>query len=692
MKKCLILAVLLLNAIVIKAQSANLDREYFNVSHVVLPSNPILNDADRTYNLRVLNTIDKQARKDIVRNDINIQGYTKLPNKGVLDIAIEINPVQIGEVEIKKTEIENKDKEGNVKSITRIYNVIFPYQTNGKMVVLNTISGETKSFNYGKSEVFRSKDFKTNTLANDYYKNNYTNLRDGFNTSFFNTVVSNANTRLNSLYGYKIKSGQDYFWILDSKKHPETPKHKEMYEVMKTAFSKMRSDLAVDELALELAPAIAYFESVPANYPGDKKRIRKLKYASYYNLAQLYYYLDQPEKVIEYSEKLIANNYDKSDGKSMIKYANALRKDLDKNQVKSRHFKVVTEDRSNDPSLQPAVVEAPIVKTIIIEKKDPDFLVLQGSVEQINDQLKKVLYSINVARQIWTTSYIHPGPYIYNQSNKQIIGRKYYEAYENRESDVLFTIEGDHIVGATMKDFETTLYWINNQLTRIHAPGLSQFNFDISYDSDKRPIAFSNTYDREGTDYLTTVAYDGLRISKIIRNWNTGSRKWTHTIRTMEEVGDTIVTKEIMYKQRKKNKPENILHEYVYKSKRIGDKYLVSINPFGGIREYTYNDDGLIEISKSFDKDNRTVDQNFYYEGTKKTQRVLVRKKDGIMYEREILNYVDLKKTDATSPEYQWRKGTYRFNENNELVWEARNSQWRKKINGAWTGWQYFRM
>ncbi len=691
MKKNFIVALLFLNFIGVKAQSANLDREYFKVSHIVLPSNPILNDSDRTYNLRVLNTIDQQSRKDIVRNDINIQGFTKLPSGGVLDISIEINPVQIGEIDIKKTEIENKDKEGNVKSITRIYNVIIPYRTNGKMVIRNTLSGETKSYNYGKGETFESKDFKSHTSANEYYKNNYPNLKDGFNNTFFEAVVSNANNRLNGLYGYTIKSGQDHFWILDSRKHPETLKHKEMYELMKEAFaSKMKSNAATDELASALAPAIAYFEGVPARYPGDKKRIRKLKYASYYNLAQIYYYLDQPEKVIEYSEKLIENNYDKSDGKSMIKYANSLRKDLDKNQVTSRHFEVVTEDRSNDASLQPEVVETPVVETIIIEKKDPEFYVPTGSIDEINKFLK---HTIKVIRNFEEAkgNYYKEDKYIVDPATKKILGQRFIFPGDDKYRTIQFVWNGDAIVGIKSIERELLLRWKENLISEIKLKNWSNDPEKITYNASWLPKTITPiTDDKHG---FVELDYDGqdnlIKVTKYFPN--AISSRWIHQIFNFTRKPDTVFIKELIYKQRRKNIPKNILREFTEFYTQSSDQTFTVLHGWNAQITYLYNDKDQI-ISKSTLQGDWTNIRDFAYLNSTLFKEEYVRSKEGVLQDKEIILHRDIEKPSPDSPEYKWRKGKYKFDQNSELVWESRNNKWREKVNGYWSGWQFFRM
>ncbi|MNL26972.1 hypothetical protein D3C87_1485360 [compost metagenome] len=86
----------------------------------------------------------------------------------------------------------------------------------------------------------------------------------------------------------------------------------------------MKADEPIDDLKSNMQPLIEYFDSLKTKYPEDNKPSRKLRYSAYYNLAVIYIMLDQPEKAIAESEKLIANDYDKSDGKGLIEKANKL--------------------------------------------------------------------------------------------------------------------------------------------------------------------------------------------------------------------------------------------------------------------------------------------------------------------------------------------------------------------------------
>ena len=124
------------------AQKVDLDREYIKVKYTNLPTQPILDDNFRTYHVSSNN-----AR---VANEIKIFGFEKLNNEGTLSVDINIGNIIIDNVEIKKREKVNKDKDGNVTSTERFYTPIISYTTNGSYQIENS-QGKPLSFGLGSS-------------------------------------------------------------------------------------------------------------------------------------------------------------------------------------------------------------------------------------------------------------------------------------------------------------------------------------------------------------------------------------------------------------------------------------------------------------------------------------------------------------------------------------------------------------
>ncbi len=349
-KKTLLVTVLFFATVITYAQKVDLDREYIKVKYTNLPTQPILDDNFRTYHVSSNN-----AR---VANEIKIFGFEKLNNEGTLSVDINIGSIIIDNVEIKKREKVNKDKDGNVTSTERFYTPVISYTTNGSYQIDNS-QGKPLSFGLGSSSnSHKGNEYNSYSKAANFWKNNKYSLKAKFRNEFINNSIFQMNKNLNKLYGYEPYTFNDLFWILDSKKNTDYQGHKQALEDMKSLLSTISHDAPLDAVKPGLQPIVDYFLSVVPKYTEDKKKHRKMRYASYYNIGRLYYHFDMPDKAIEFANKLIENDYDKGDGKKLIKQSQRLKELFEINQLSTRHFPVETVDNS-DVVEQEEVASAP---------------------------------------------------------------------------------------------------------------------------------------------------------------------------------------------------------------------------------------------------------------------------------------------------------------------------------------------
>ena len=316
------------------AQSTDLDKEYFNYSYVGLPSEPIVNFNQRTY------SVNDDA--------ISIDGYSRVYSDASIVVDFTFEGTLVENFEIIKKKHEKKDKDGKVTSTRYSYNVSLNYKSIGRVEVLNVLRGKTYKDKFNNYASYSKHGFDTYSKAQHFYDNNRLTLRDKYWQKHLKEMQEDVRDYLNSTYGYPIRAANDYFWILGSKKHPEYTKHHEAFNKTIAAFSKMSYLEATKSIEKELQPVIDYFNDVIARYPGSKRKKRKVRFASYYNLAKLYYYLDNVGKMKEYAQKLIANDYDKNKGKRFLKDANRLQRLMTLNIVHSRHFDILEDGSSNN--------------------------------------------------------------------------------------------------------------------------------------------------------------------------------------------------------------------------------------------------------------------------------------------------------------------------------------------------------
>ncbi len=320
------------------AQSTNIGREYFNVSHIKLPSNPILDNSKRTYSTN--------------SKFISLHGFSKVNSGASLDFVLDYQGITEGEYEIEKNLVEEKDSDGKVISSGYEYRIIVDYTSSASLQIINSITGENIPQEYVESNTLTSKAYGSPDGAKKYYRSNSGNIKKRYRSEQWVRIIRRIRSFINETYGYiPYEIGNENFQILGSKKHPEYQTHQKAYEALKSIFERMKYNEPIDALALRLEPIIDSFEEITKKYTNTKRKERKLRYASYYNIAKIYYYLDQPEKAIEYGQKLIDNDYNPSDGRAILNMAENLKEKFAVNQLSTRHFDIITEDLTSEEDL-----------------------------------------------------------------------------------------------------------------------------------------------------------------------------------------------------------------------------------------------------------------------------------------------------------------------------------------------------
>ncbi len=371
MKKPFSLIILLFVAFSLWSQSTDLDKEYIDVSYVKLPTKPILNDADRTFSVLSLNSpILTQSLPELYfESEIKLSGFTKLNRDAFLKVESKLIDVTLISSETKSQQKSSTDEDGKVTRWTE-YTGIVKYRTEGSVTITSVDNTVNETFTFNREKTINSKTSKSYKDAEYFRKSNTTKT---LRINFVKHVINVINNRMAILFGYTIETKKSILWILDSKKHPEIENHKSNYNLIKEAFSNMQSHKPIDDLKTKIEPAITYFKSVLSNYPGKDRKSRKLRYASLYNIAWLNYYLDNPDAALDYANQLIENDYDKSDGKALIKKANQLKNSFQVNNTKTRHFEIITEDKTDYYGINNNVTFEQGPNKPFNPKEDPDY-------------------------------------------------------------------------------------------------------------------------------------------------------------------------------------------------------------------------------------------------------------------------------------------------------------------------------
>ncbi len=378
MKKVVLAAGLMITTVCcLQAQKVDLDRFRFGVSYQRLPTQSVPLH-ERTFGTRVIYgpTLDSEASENIVNESINIDGWKRVSAYPTVGIDMKLESFEFKGLERKSRTQESKDRNGIVTRTTYYYVEAYysgagvckyigpsnPKQpseselaeikqkeeqkANNRFLAnatLDTKASKTNPENNTERTIglYRSMTYRSDETTDgdpsEYFRDNKEAIKADQLRAYIDLCIKSVNSGLNNMYGYSTVNDAEFLWILNSRDHPEYQVQQEAIQAVKALFQTMKADEPLDKLSANLQPLIDYFDSLKTKYAGDNKPDKKMRYSAYYNLAKIYFYLDQPEKSIKEAEGLIANGYDERDGEKIIESAQKLQSLFESAKVSSTH-------------------------------------------------------------------------------------------------------------------------------------------------------------------------------------------------------------------------------------------------------------------------------------------------------------------------------------------------------------------
>lgn len=329
------------------AQRVDLDRYYFTASYRDLPRLPV-DSSYRTFSVSA--NMSKGASfmlHDEQPDDrISIVGWQRVTRNGDLRVDLNMEDITIENSEVKEREQILTDKAGKEIGRRYFYHMQLTYTFAAAMQVHDR-KGQTIMdqvlIDRRTPHVYNTKEFASSQEALNSFVSNVFAVTSAITSFEATQTMANVNAMLNSNLGFMQRTVSDYLWILDSKRHAEYQAHRQAWAAFKQAMFQMRADKPLNEVADMLKPVIAYFNAMKTRYNSNSKGDRKMRYASYYNLAKIYYYLDDPDASLYEAGQLMINDYDERDGRSLEAAATGLKRLFEINNIRSRHFPVVND-------------------------------------------------------------------------------------------------------------------------------------------------------------------------------------------------------------------------------------------------------------------------------------------------------------------------------------------------------------
>lgn len=353
----------------LSAQKATIKKHRFHVEYSSLPEHFVDPDK-RTFDLKVTDTY--LYDEDAILDALNIRGWTYSNDNSTVSAHLSVSEFRRGSPVQKTRVVEDKDKEGKVKSKTTYYYYESVNQGRARLRVYGPdnkyvrqekdekkmkeeesnpfLTGAHKdgSVNYSKDEVgdyglykdyiIKGKESTDAKKAMSNYRVETTTAYSTHKEEYFSFLISKTNEHLNKLYGYNKIRDYAKFKKLNSKKHPEYKMYRNATEAIKAIFAEKRFNKNHESIITALAPVEKYFADCADKYDGNDKHSKRLKSASLYNLAKCYYYTDRPELLIQTGQQFIDMGHDEKFGRDFIKKGKELKHLLEFHQRDGRYF------------------------------------------------------------------------------------------------------------------------------------------------------------------------------------------------------------------------------------------------------------------------------------------------------------------------------------------------------------------
>ena len=277
---------------------------------------------------------------------VDIRGWKKLSSGGHVKIFTRLEDIFIENVEVKERVEILKDKNGKETGKKSYFSIqlVYTFEAQSKITDYkgNTILTLDLS-DRDNRQTYSTREFSSFIEASLYYKFRGIDFTKEIARRAVRNIMDELSNNLTFNFGFTPQTVNDYLWILDSKRHPEYDAHRRNWMIFKQAMYQMSAEEPLDEVKKSLAPVINYYESIKKRYSSNSKADRKLRYASYYNLAKIHYYLDNPDAAMREAGELMLNEFDEKDGRGLESAAIELKNLLKQNKFGSRHFSLDTE-------------------------------------------------------------------------------------------------------------------------------------------------------------------------------------------------------------------------------------------------------------------------------------------------------------------------------------------------------------
>ncbi len=326
----------------------DLDKYSFTASYRDLPKKG-LDTSYHTYSVKIeYGLLNKLAiRRDELENQVQIEGWRRLSYDAHVQVSLRFEDLLITGSEVKERVETIKDKDGKEtgKKSTYVVEVGYSFGAHAKLTdYKGRFIDDITLASRDQSRTYTSEVFKFEGEAKLYSRLGLAVLTPQLMRQSMTSAIANLTNTLTYDYGYPERTVSDFFWVVNSRKHPEYANHQRAWGSFRQAITQMSPDEPLDEVKEMMQPVIDYYNKAIKMYSSDSKGDKKIRYASHYNLAKIYWYLDDPDAALREATEVTINGYDAKDGNRLEAGATDLKTLMRQSRIYTRHFRVQVQD------------------------------------------------------------------------------------------------------------------------------------------------------------------------------------------------------------------------------------------------------------------------------------------------------------------------------------------------------------
>ena len=344
MKKSIIycLAIVGLSFGRVYSQKIDLDKEQWAHSYVSLPRLSDLSNLN-TYSITMFANSDNLTRIGLSSNKIEatlkLDGFVY--TTGLADILVDVTIENLRKISEEVKAQESTVYEGGKNVVKKTFTPTTSYAIPTTIKITKSLTKEqliNRSIGFDQDPiVITTGTYASYDAANASFKENGDKRLESCKEKYF-ALLTTVLTNFREKYDFIVTQESDIFWHVDLKKNPEFAEFNEKLTAAKGIFADQKASDDIKTTREKLAPTLQYLRENADKQTTEDKKGKKLKYAYLLNLGRTQLWLEMFDECAVTAQQVIDNDYDKSDGKTLLRVANGLKEELKKSPNGSRHM------------------------------------------------------------------------------------------------------------------------------------------------------------------------------------------------------------------------------------------------------------------------------------------------------------------------------------------------------------------